>query len=95
MKLMAAFLTAILLMSAPARADNPPPCDYADSACLVRHALTYKYRADALQTENELLRKENDALRQSPSPSGKTFIICTGVLVLFFGGIFAMGKVAR
>jgi hypothetical protein len=95
MKIMAAILTAILLMSAPARADNPPPCDYTDSACLVRSALTYKYRADALQTENDLLRKENDALRQSPSPTGKTIILCTGVLIVFFGGIFAMGKIAR
>lgn len=92
MKAVALALT-LLLCARSALADNPPPCDKTDSECLVRSALAWKYKADALTEENKLLRNQVAELEHSPTP--KILVICVLAGAVFFGSFYTASKVIR
>lgn len=93
MRFLAAVLTfSFLLMSAPVRAE---PCDPDDAPCITRKALEFKYRADALQEENDILRNELAEERNRADSAPKLFLFGGVVFVAFFGGFFAAYKALK
>lgn len=78
-----AFFVALMLFS---RASFAAPCAPEDAKCITRKALEYKYKADALEEENNILRQEL-AEEQSRNQSGATIFLMGGIAFLtFFGG---------
>lgn len=83
-----------LMIASPALADNPPPCDKADNECLVRSALGWKYKADALAEENKILNQELEEERNRSDNRGWVFIAGGLTFLCFFGMTFTLMKKA-
>lgn len=81
-----------LMIASPAKADNPPPCDKADNECLVRSALGWKYKADALAEENKMLNQELEEERSRSDNRAFTFIAGGITFLAFFGGFVTLYK---
>jgi hypothetical protein len=65
------------------------PCDKDNAACITRKALEFKYKADALQQENDLLRQELKEEQDRNQSGGTVFILGGVVFLAFFGSFFA------
>lgn len=70
-----------LMLSARSVMADTGPCDASDAPCITRKALEYKYKADALQTENDLLRQENQSCKDNSQNGNFYFLggLVTGV----------------
>lgn len=83
----------VMLLARSAIADGA--CDRTDTSCLIRQSLTLKYRVDALEEENALLRHENAQLQSRSGPGPKVVIVCMILGAVFFGSFYTASKVLR
>lgn len=88
----ALFVALMLLYRTSFAADA---CAADDAVCITRKALEYKYKADALQKENDLLRTELEEERARSESAPKIFIVAMFVGAAFFGGFYTASKAFR
>ena len=82
----------VTLIGARALAADVPVCDATDTDCLIRQSLTLKYRVDALEKENNILRHnlDEEIRRADSGPKFFIFGILTGAVFVGLGATIAL-----
>lgn len=89
---LSALVLAALLVTRPLQA---APCDKDDAPCITRKALEFKYKADALEEENAMLRDELKEERNRSDNRAWVFMAGGITFLAFFGGFVTIYKAVK